>query len=39
LLDAKEAVTLALLFRVERSDWIIGFGGIEKLGRKWPWGM
>jgi hypothetical protein len=36
LLGAKEAVSLALFFfRVERSEWMIGFGEIEKLGRKW----
>ena len=33
LLGAKEAVYLHVLFRVERSDWMIRFGEIEKLVR------
>ena len=33
LLGAKETVYLHFLFGVVRSDWMIRFGEIEKLGR------
>jgi hypothetical protein len=36
LLGAKEAVYLHVLFRVERSDWMIRFGEIKKLEKSGP---
>jgi hypothetical protein len=38
-LCAEEAVYWHVLFRVECSDWMIRFGEVEKLVRKWPWVM